>query len=140
MMYGGFSGQPIPKDGAAPPPGEFPDRSLSAIGGVETGEDAAQFILMGAHTVQVCTGVMIHGYGLVKTLCAQLESFMEHHGFETLADFRGRSLEYFTTHAELVRLQAEAKAAAKAKKMVKQDADWSGDKFVEQSDDLVAGD
>src|SRR3954462_2967623 len=37
---------------------EFPGRSLSAIGGVETGNDAAEFILLGADTVQVCTGVM----------------------------------------------------------------------------------
>src|SRR5215468_9371611 len=41
---------------------EFPDRSVSGIGGVETGDDAAQFILLGSNTVQVCTGVMIHGY------------------------------------------------------------------------------
>ena len=48
---------------------EFPGRSLSGIGGVETGEDAAQFILLGADTVQVCTGVMKFGYELVKPLC-----------------------------------------------------------------------
>ncbi len=45
---------------------EFPGRSLSGIGGVETGEDAAQFILVGADTVQVCTGVMKFGYELVQ--------------------------------------------------------------------------
>lgn len=34
---------------------EFADKdlSLSAIGGVETGNDAAEFILLGANTVQV---------------------------------------------------------------------------------------
>ena len=48
--------------------GEYHDRSLSGIGGVETGEHAAQFILLGASTVQVCTGVMIHGYKLAGTL------------------------------------------------------------------------
>jgi dihydroorotate dehydrogenase len=31
-------------------------KSLSGIGGVETGTDAAEFILLGASTVQVCTG------------------------------------------------------------------------------------
>ncbi|KAF5175886.1 Dihydropyrimidine dehydrogenase (NADP(+)) protein, partial [Thalictrum thalictroides] len=40
--------------------------ALSGIGGVETGGEAAEFILLGANTVQVCTGVMIHGYGIVK--------------------------------------------------------------------------
>src|SRR5580658_8741594 len=48
---------------------EFPGRSLSAIGGVETGNDAAEFILLGGDTVQVCTGVMKFGYELIKPMC-----------------------------------------------------------------------
>jgi dihydroorotate dehydrogenase subfamily 1 len=115
---------------------EFPGRSLSGIGGVETGEDAAQFILVGASTVQVCTGVMKFGYELVKPLCEGLLAFMEKHKFETLDDFRGYSLDYFTTHAELVRVQRERKAAQKAaehERTIRADSDWSGDKFVEQS-------
>ena len=115
---------------------EFPGRTLSGIGGVETGEDAAQFILVGASTVQVCTGVMKFGYELVKPLCEGLLAFMEKHKFETLDDFRGYSLDYFTTHAELVRVQGERKAAQKAaehERTIRADSDWSGDKFVEQS-------
>mgnify|MGYP000234334198 CR=1 FL=1 len=118
----------------------FADRSLSAIGGIETGEHAAEFILMGASTVQVCTGVMIHGYKMVKEMCTQLSAFMDRKGFKSIEDFRGHSLQYFTTHADLVRRQAEAKAAEKnaAKGMVTKDANWSGEKFVEQSEKLVA--
>lgn len=123
---------------------EFPGRSLSAIGGIETGSDAAQFILLGADTAQVCTGVMKHGYEMVKRMQDELLAFMEKHKFETLADFKGKSLDYFTTHAELVRMQKERKdkqkAAAEeaaAKKMVKADSEWSGDDFVKQSDALA---
>jgi dihydroorotate dehydrogenase subfamily 1 len=123
---------------------EFPGRSLSAIGGIETGGDAAQFILLGADTTQVCTGVMKHGYEMVKPMCDELLAFMEKQKFETLADFKGKSLDYFTTHAELVRMQKERKdkqkAAAEeaaAKKMVKADSEWSGDDFVKQSDALA---
>src|ERR1044071_5001899 len=93
---------------------EFPGRSLSAIGGVETGNDAAEFILLGGDTVQVCTGVMKFGYEHVKPMCDQLLAFMEKHKFETLSDFKGKSLDYFTTHADLVKRQAERKAAQKA--------------------------
>jgi len=116
---------------------EFPDRTISAIGGVETGDDAAQFILLGAHTVQVCTGVMIHSYKLIHDLCSGLSAFMDKHGFNTIDDFRGHSLQFFTTHADLVQRQAQAKAA-KRDGMVKKDTDWSGDRFVEQSDNLVS--
>lgn len=139
MMFGGGNGAPISSNGEPPVPGEFPDRSLSAIGGAETGGHAAQFILLGASTVQVCTGVMIHGYKLAARMCEELEAFMDKHGFETIEDFRGHSLRYFTTHAELVRRQAEIKAAEKAARdgVVTKDASWEGDRFVEQSDKLV---
>jgi dihydroorotate dehydrogenase len=142
MMYGGGCGAPIPDDDEPPVRGEFPDRSLSAIGGVESGEDAAQYLLLGARTVQVCTGVMIHGYKLLRSLVEGLTAFMEKHDFEQVEDFRGRSLQYFTTHAELVRRQAQVKAAERAAKagMVTQDTAWEGDRFVEQSDRLVAND
>jgi dihydropyrimidine dehydrogenase (NADP+)/dihydropyrimidine dehydrogenase (NAD+) subunit PreA len=113
---------------------EFPGRSLSAIGGVESGNDAAQFILLGGDTVQVCTGVMKFGYDLVKPMCDELLAFMSRHKFENLADFKGKSLDYFTTHADLVKRQAERKAASAApKKMVQADGEWSGDDFVKQS-------
>lgn len=121
---------------------EFPGRTLSGMGGVESGTDAAQFILLGSDTVQVCTGVMKEGYGCVKPMCDELLGFMEKHGFETLADFKGASLPYFTTHADLVRRQRErkdAEAEAKAKKMVKADGEWTGDDFVAQSDALSRG-
>jgi dihydropyrimidine dehydrogenase (NADP+)/dihydropyrimidine dehydrogenase (NAD+) subunit PreA len=122
---------------------EFPGRSLSGLGGIESGEDAAQFILLGADTVQVCTGVMKFGYECVKPMQEQLLAFMAKHKFETLDDFKGKSLPYFTTHADLVRRQAERKAAQKAAaaaapavKVVKSDAEWTGDEFVKQSDAL----
>jgi dihydroorotate dehydrogenase subfamily 1 len=118
---------------------EFPGRSLSAIGGVETGNDAAEFILLGGDTVQVCTGVMKFGYEHVKPMCEQLLAFMAKHKFETVADFKGKSLDYFTTHADLVKRQQERKAAQKAaapKNIVKADGEWRGDEFVKQSDAL----
>lgn len=121
---------------------EFPGRTLSAIGGVENGNDAAEFILLGADTVQVCTGVMKFGYEHVKPLCEQLLTFMEKHKFEKLSDFKGKSLDYFTTHADLVKRQAERKAAQKAAttaKTVKNDAEWRGDDFVKQSQSLASG-
>ncbi len=121
---------------------EFPGRSLSGLGGIESGNDAAQFILLGSDTVQVCTGVMKFGYECVKPMCDELLAFMAKHQFETLADFKGKSLDYFTTHADLVKRQTERKAAQKAAaavKVVKSDGEWTGDEFVKQSDALSKG-
>src|SRR3984885_12807396 len=116
---------------------EFPGRSLSGIGGIETGNDAAQFILLGSDTIQVCTGVLKSGYECVKPMRDELLVFMEKHKFENLSDFKGKSLDYFTTHADLVKPQADRKAAQKAaapqKNIVKADGEWRGDEFVKQS-------
>ena len=71
----------------------------------------------------------------------ELLSFKAKHNFERIEDFKGHSLQYFTTHADLVKRQAEAKAAAKAKAkgMVTKDNEWQGDSFVKQSDALARG-
>ena len=125
---------------------EFPGRSLSGIGGIESGRDAAQFILLGCDTVQVCTHVMKVGYRCVHAMLDELAAFMDHHEFKTLADFKGASLPYFTTHYDLVRRQAEARQSAKAATVakpdgqaIKADHEWRGDDFVKQSDALARG-
>jgi dihydroorotate dehydrogenase subfamily 1 len=122
---------------------EFPGRSLSGIGGIESGRDAAQFILLGCDTVQVCTYVMKVGYRCVRTMCDELAAFMEQHRFRTLADCKGHSLQYFTTHQDLVRRQAEARLSRVAVKpdgqAVKTDHEWQGDEVVRQSDALARG-
>ncbi|KAK9817193.1 hypothetical protein WJX72_010866 [[Myrmecia] bisecta] len=114
-------------------------RDLSGLGGIETGRDAAEFILLGANSVQVCTGVMLHGYPLVKKLCGGLQGFMEQHGFDSIEDFRGQALPFFTSHHELVRMQREAIDAKKRKKVgLARDDDWTGDGFVKESESMVA--
>jgi dihydroorotate dehydrogenase subfamily 1 len=123
---------------------EFPGRSLSGIGGIESGKDAAQFILLGCDTVQVCTYVMKVGYRCVRAMCDELEAFMEQHNFAKLADFKGHTLPYFTTHYDLVHRQAQARQAARAAvktdgQAVKTDQEWRGDDFVRQTDSLARG-
>jgi dihydropyrimidine dehydrogenase (NADP+)/dihydropyrimidine dehydrogenase (NAD+) subunit PreA len=130
---------------------DFEGRTLSGIGGVETGQDAAEFILLGSDTVQVCTGVMKMGYAMVKPMMDELAAFMDEHGFNSISEFKGHSLQFFRTHAELVEIQAEARAKKKAAhaakkaseaaddKMIREDDQWTGDDFVDQSDALSRG-
>ena len=115
-------------------------RSLSGIGGVESGRDAAEFILLGASTVQVCTGVMLHGYPLVRRLCGELQDVMSHHGFTSIDEFRGASLPFFTTHSELVRRQRAAVAERKQRRGLANDSEWSGDGFVAETAAMVSND
>jgi hypothetical protein len=67
---------------------------------------------------------------------------MDEHGFSSIDDFKGHSLQFFRTHAQLVEIQAEARAKKKAAhdaKMIREDAQWTGDDFVDQSDALSRG-
>jgi dihydropyrimidine dehydrogenase (NAD+) subunit PreA len=65
---------------------------ISGIGGVGTWRDAAEFILLGANTVQVCTAAMHYGYRIVEDMIDGLSNWMDEKGFRTTDDFRGRTL------------------------------------------------
>ncbi|MEC9389886.1 MAG: NAD-dependent dihydropyrimidine dehydrogenase subunit PreA [Myxococcota bacterium] len=101
----------------------LPELTISGIGGVTCANDAIEHMLVGAHTVQSCTGPMLQGFGMVDELIEGTLAFMEQHGFETLDEFRGASLPFFTTHHHLVELQAEKKAK-QAAKLANKDTEW----------------
>ena len=65
---------------------------MSGIGGIGSWRDAAEFLLLGCGTVQVCTAAMHYGYRIVEDMQDGLLSWMESKGFETIADFRGLAL------------------------------------------------
>jgi len=66
---------------------------LCGSGGVASGEDVVKYILAGAHAVQVCTAVVLRGYGVVKELLRGVKAFMERKGYESLEEFRGKGAE-----------------------------------------------
>ena len=65
---------------------------ISGIGGIQAWQDAAEFFLLGASTVQVCTAVMHHGFRIVEHLTSGLEGWMREKGITRLSDFVGRSV------------------------------------------------
>lgn len=62
---------------------------LSGIGGIETWEDAAEFILLGCSTLQMTTSVMQYGYRIVEDLNNGLMHYMEKEGVEHLSELVG---------------------------------------------------
>ena len=62
---------------------------ISAIGGITTWKDAAEFIAMGAGNVQVCTAAMTYGFKVVQEMISGLSQFMDEKGYKTIEDFRG---------------------------------------------------
>ncbi len=74
---------------------------ISGIGGIASWRDAAEFIALGAGSVQVCTAVMHYGFRIVEDLIDGLSTWMDERGHRTLADVRGRALPRVTTWEEL---------------------------------------
>jgi dihydropyrimidine dehydrogenase (NAD+) subunit PreA len=69
---------------------------LSGIGGIGAWSDAAEFMLLGCGTVQVCTAAMHYGYRIVEDMAEGLENWMREKGFATIEDFRGLALNRVT--------------------------------------------
>ncbi|HDZ89177.1 MAG TPA: NAD-dependent dihydropyrimidine dehydrogenase subunit PreA [Deltaproteobacteria bacterium] len=80
---------------------EATDVPISGIGGITTWEDTAEFILLGASTLQVCTAVMMHGYSVVDNLVEGLAGFMKRKDFATISDMVGVSLKKLVPLGEL---------------------------------------
>ena len=135
---GGYSGQavrPIALRHVMEIARAIPNVPLSGMGGIETGFDAAQFFLLGASTVQVCTGAMLQGYEVISALKEQLEKVMADHHFERVQDVVGKSLPYFSTHFDLVARQKAAKAAKVGS--AKDNETWKGE--IKQETDSLTG-
>ena len=74
---------------------------LSGIGGIQSWQDAAEFMLLGAGSVQVCTAVMHHGFAIIKPMFKGLEHWMKGKGFGRLEDFIGRTIPAIRPWGEL---------------------------------------
>ena len=65
---------------------------ISAIGGIQTWRDAAEFMALGAGNVQVCTAAMTYGFKIVEEMIDGLSRWMDEKGYETLDDFVGMAV------------------------------------------------
>jgi dihydropyrimidine dehydrogenase (NAD+) subunit PreA len=79
------------------------DIPISGIGGITHWEDAVQYFLVGASTVQICSAVMQYGYRIIKDLKRGLQDYMEKMGFERIDHFRGLALPHIKKHNDLSR-------------------------------------
>ncbi|MFN3267368.1 MAG: NAD-dependent dihydropyrimidine dehydrogenase subunit PreA, partial [Deinococcales bacterium] len=65
---------------------------ISGMGGISTWKDAAEFLLLGAHSLQVCTAVMHYGYRLIEDLCDGLSNWLDDKGYNSVNQIIGASV------------------------------------------------
>lgn len=73
---------------------EVQERNLpiSGMGGISTWKDAAEFLLLGATSLQVCTAVMHFGYRIIEDLCDGLSNWLDDKGYASVNEIIGLSL------------------------------------------------
>ena len=77
---------------------------------------------------------MLQGHGMVTGLIEGLDAFMDEHGFTTVREFVGESLQYFTTHHDLVDRQKQARIERAGQR--NRDNEW-GDDLASVTDKLT---
>ncbi|MCK7613918.1 NAD-dependent dihydropyrimidine dehydrogenase subunit PreA [Roseibium sediminicola] len=65
---------------------------ISGIGGVTTWRDAAEFMALGAGSVQVCTAAMTYGFKVVEDMIDGLSDWMDKKGYTSVDQFVGSAV------------------------------------------------
>ncbi len=65
---------------------------ISGIGGIGTWQDAAEFIALGATSVQVCTAIMHYGFRIVEDMVDGLSSYLDGKGFKSVNELVGKAV------------------------------------------------
>jgi dihydropyrimidine dehydrogenase (NAD+) subunit PreA len=69
---------------------------ISGIGGIGNWRDAAEFLALGAGSVQVCTAAMLHGFRIVDEMKDGLSRWMDSKGYARISDFAGQAVAHQT--------------------------------------------
>jgi dihydroorotate dehydrogenase (NAD+) catalytic subunit len=67
------------------------DVPVVAVGGVTSGRDVVEMILVGASAVGIGSAVHYRGIEVFREVCQELEDYMARHGYGDLEAFRGRA-------------------------------------------------
>ena len=65
---------------------------ISGIGGIANWRDAAEFMLLGATSVQVCTAAMHYGFRIVDDMISGLDNYLAEKGMQSPMELVGKSV------------------------------------------------
>jgi dihydropyrimidine dehydrogenase (NAD+) subunit PreA len=112
---------------------------ISGMGGISNWQDAAEFLLLGASSLQVCTAVMHYGFRVIEDLCDGLSNWMDAKGFRTVSEIVGKSLPHISDFANFD-LSFSAVARIDASKCIKCNLCYVAcNDAAHQCIDLIAG-
>ena len=74
------------------------DLPILGVGGVSRGVDAIELMMAGASAVQVCTAAILHGPGIYGRIAAEIEGWLDEHGYAAIDDVRGLAIARWRQH------------------------------------------
>jgi len=101
--FGGYSGIAVKPIGlrSVAQIRQITNKPILGIGGISDWRSAAEYIAIGADAVQVCTEVMVNGYGIIKNMCDGLLQYLDSKGLASPMDLKNKAFVKLTSHEEL---------------------------------------
>lgn len=78
---------------------------IAASGGIVSSADVAKVILAGAQVAEICSAIVMEGYGIIGRIVDGLGRFMEGKGYQDLSQFRGKVCNRILTTQQVEREQ-----------------------------------
>jgi dihydropyrimidine dehydrogenase (NAD+) subunit PreA len=101
--FGGYSGMSVKPIGlrCVAQVRQNSNLPILGMGGISNWHDAAEYMCVGADVVQVCTEVMVNGYGIIGAMKKGLSDYLESKGFNSPADLKNKAIANLSTHEKL---------------------------------------
>jgi dihydropyrimidine dehydrogenase (NAD+) subunit PreA len=74
---------------------------ISGMGGISDWRDCAEFLLLGATSLQICTAAMHYGYRIVEDMADGLSNWLDDKGIASVRDIIGASLHRISDFKDL---------------------------------------
>lgn len=74
---------------------------ILGMGGITNWQDTVQYLAVGSNAVQICTEVMINGYGIINGLKSGLQNYLEEKGFNNISELKDIAVKKITSHEKL---------------------------------------
>jgi len=109
--YSGLTGnsiKPITLRAVAEISRNLSDIIISGNGGVSNWRDAIEVLAVGASNIQICTAVMLEGFGIIEDLTSGLDNYLKEKGYSSVSDIVGKALPAITDHDSLPRIEVRS--------------------------------
>jgi len=111
--YAGYSGEPIRPMALATVATlkQLTNLPVCGCGGVQSAEDALEFLMLGAGAVEIASVILREGYGAISRILQELGQWLEAHPYDVVDEIVGLALDSISPFEEVSPCQLKAHLA-----------------------------